>query len=193
MKNTILLTDQLKTATQKSHLTIEQAYWMKQLMHPNLTREQFVIILKKWLMIFSSFEIELEKYYSEIQNILPDCKTRLKTNLIKKDLAALNESIDLHQQAFFEFNNMQELFGAFYVLEGSSLGNRFILNQMQKHSWYTDKFANFFIGYAGETGNKWLTFKKELNHYAAENNVSEKIIEQANKSFEKLYNYFNQV
>ena len=191
MNEILLFTDRLKSETQQQHSAIEQAYWMQQLMHPALTKEQYTGILKKWHPIFFSFEKQLEDNKEAVEKIIPDWDSRKKTALLEKDISLLGDTIPV-PDTDTDVIAINELVGAFYVLEGSALGGRVILKKLTQHDWFDSSFGNFFAGYGAETGSQWMKFRDYLNLYAAEaDKKAGEIIEAANKTFGKLCQHFN--
>ncbi|HWR32778.1 MAG TPA: biliverdin-producing heme oxygenase [Chitinophagaceae bacterium] len=191
MNTTIEFTERLKTATQEQHLAIEKAYWMAQLMNPCLKQDEYIIILKKWYQAIYSFEQELRLQKEKIEQVVPDWADRQKGLLLETDFKILNEALpEMEEQK--DSNNVNELIGEFYVMEGSTLGRRVILKQLSKHSWFHPSFGNFFSGYGAETGNKWVNFRNYLNQYfLADDEKSGQTINGAKKAFESMYRHFN--
>jgi len=190
MNQTIEFTDRLKAATQQEHQTIEQAHWMKQLMHPSLTKEEYTGILKKWYPVIAAFEKQLYRQQDELATIFPDWESRLKLAMLQKDISMLNETVPETDESTPSAIN--ELVGAFYVLEGSSLGGRVILKQLATLDWFDASFGNFFAGYGAQTGSQWVKFRDYLIGYVAgaEENAGE-IIAAAQHKFVELYQHFN--
>lgn len=190
--NTITeFTDRLKMETQEQHQAIEKAYWMQRLMHPALEQEEYIIILKKWYPVILSFEQQLSAQKEKIEQAVPDWAGRQKVSLLETDIRTLNEMTPETKEQT-GISSVNELMGAFYVLEGSTLGRRVILKQLAHHSWFHSSFGNFFSGYGAETGNQWMKFKNYLNHYflSDDENAGE-TVQAAKKTFENLYKHFN--
>ncbi len=190
MNETLLFTDRLKTETQQQHRAIEKTKWMKLLMHPGLTKEEYTVILKKWVPIIAAFEKQLNRQQEELSTIFPDWASRLKLAMLQKDISMLNETVPETDEP--ALSGINELTGVFYVLEGSSLGGRVIVKQLTTLDWFDASFGNFFAGYGAKTGSQWVNFRDYLNGYVAraEENADE-IIAAAQNKFLELYKHFN--
>lgn len=80
--------------------------------------------------------------------------------------------------------------GAMYVLEGSTLGGRFISKMIAEKLDLPDtEGIRFFTGYGSHTSEKWDLFKDLLNNYTASNMVENEVIEAANQTFTKFKNW----
>jgi heme oxygenase len=118
---------------------------------------------------------------------LNDINERYKAPFIMDDLRSLNydmtllcESNDLPQ-----IQNVEQAFGALYVLEGSTLGGKIIANMLLKKEIGLQNDLRYFTAYGKETGPKWMQFQKRLNEFTHENQI-QTIITAANETFLKF-------
>lgn len=82
-------------------------------------------------------------------------------------------------------NNVEQAFGALYVLEGSTLGGKIIANMLLKKNMGLQNSLRYFTAYGKETGPKWQHFQKRLNEFTHENQT-QTIIAAANETFLKF-------
>ncbi len=99
---------------------------------------------------------------------------RVKT--LSKDLTAMSVQIERVELASTseipQLSNFAEALGALYVIEGSSLGGRFILSDLSKRLGQAiDGRDAFFAGHGAETGQRWNAFKTSLDHYLSRDPV----------------------
>ncbi len=95
---------------------------------------------------------------------------------LSSDLTAMSLPIETVELASAldipQFSNFAEAIGALYVLEGSSLGGRFILLDLAKRLGQAiDGADSFFAGHGAQTGQRWNTFKKSLDSYLSRDPV----------------------
>lgn len=153
----------VKDSTQLLHRETED------LLMPHLasvqTKEDYAAILA----MFYGFYSPLEKL---IEAQVPSYETsalagRRKAGSILHDLAALSLSATNLPTCnrLPQVKTSAQAFGALYVLEGSTLGGKFIANMLRKNPPLTvsDDALQFFLGYKEETGKKWTSFLHLLN------------------------------
>lgn len=74
--------------------------------------------------------------------------------------------------------------GIMYVVEGSTLGGRFILKNVQENLGYNEeKGASYFSGYGNKTGSFWKKYLNSLTEFESKTNSQEEIIEGADYAF----------
>ena len=79
----------------------------------------------------------------------------------------------------FNIENQTTAFalGILYVVEGSSLGGRFILKNLETIPGLDNgKGVSYFTGYGNKTGSQWKNFLNFLTTYEEENNCEDEII-----------------
>ena len=83
--------------------------------------------------------------------------------------------------------------GCLYVMEGSTLGGKFIARQVQEKLGLSPEAGTaFFSGYGNETGARWKTFREALSRHSAETGDEALIIEAAEDTFLRLEEWFDQ-
>lgn len=93
-----------------------------------------------------------------------------RVNNLSRDLRAMSVPIEGVEMASHvdipQLSNFGEALGALYVLEGSSLGGRFILLDLSKRLGQAIHGADsFFAGRGAETGPRWNAFKLSLDRF----------------------------
>jgi heme oxygenase len=74
-----------------------------------------------------------------------------------------------------------------YVVEGSTLGGRYILRNIKSTLQLDENTgATYFNGYGADTSANWKQFIAELNAFEQRNDCGSEIIEGANFAFEAI-------
>lgn len=82
--------------------------------------------------------------------------------------------------------------GIMYVVEGSTLGGRFILKNIQDALGYDEtNGASYFAGYGNKTGSHWKKFLKELTDFEKQTNLENEIINGADYGFRIIYEHLS--
>lgn len=154
-----------------------------------MKKEDYAHYLK--LMYDVHYDVE-ENIFPLLSGSIPDLKERKKKHLIEEDLAFLNYNKPL-AGAVFNTENITIPFalGILYVVEGSSLGGRFILKNIETIKGLDEgKGVLYFTGYGNKTGSHWKSFLNALTEYQEENNCEDEIIKGAIYAFDCIHDHF---
>jgi len=131
---------------------------------------------RRWLARFFAIYGPLEERLAEFSD-WPQWNIELgtmgHTAGLRHDLTALGCDLNGIGRAPAEMlpalNTFAEALGALYVLEGSKLGGRFILQDLAARLPAEIADAkDFFSGHGAESGSRWSAFKDSLDHYCVE-------------------------
>ncbi len=155
----------LREGTRAAHDRIEQNRVMGRLTQPDLDLTDYTLVLKRMLGLHLALEGPLAAALAH-RRIPLGLDQRRKTPLLRRDLMALGAlepiapaSIDLAALLADE----PSAWGTLYVLEGSTLGGRIILRNVERALGLTgENGASFFAGYGERTGERWKVFVEEL-------------------------------
>src|SRR5690606_14516390 len=137
------------------------------IMSPEVTVGEY----KKYLELMYQVISEVEsRFFPVADEIFPDLKLRRKSMLLANDIDYLGGA---HLNSDHIFGNGQPslpfIAGIIYVIEGSTLGGRYILKNIESALNLTShKGASFLAGYGNHTGSLWKKFMNSLEKYAAE-------------------------
>lgn len=180
--------DALRQATAESHSALESLPLSAKLVSPALTVDDYSTYLSLMGGIVTSLENDVVPMISEF---VPDISSRFKSQLIASDLKQLNSAVTA-QDFHFKPRSAAHAFGIFYVVEGSVLGGRYILQNVSATLGLSaESGASYFAGYGNATGAMWKKFVSELQRYAAETRQHEEIIAGAKYAFDHIYNHFD--
>ncbi|NBL65301.1 heme oxygenase [Flavobacterium sp. NST-5] len=183
--------DNLRETTKESHLFLESLPVSKSILSPEIDIKSYSLYLNLMLDVTLALESEV---FPLIKNEVDNLELRKKSSAIENDLNQINQSRNSRNFSFNIDANTSVGFamGIMYVLEGSTLGGRFILkNISEKLNLDENKGASYFSGYGNKTGNFWKNFLANLTSFEAENNAEITIIEGADFAFKKIAQHLN--
>ena len=167
----------LKEGTGQAHNRLEAQL---SLLDHGLTLTQY----RHLLHTFFGFYIPLESSLDAGRLPAPlrtELACRRKSGWLLDDLLALGESsqaIDALPlcRAIPPITNEADLFGAWYVVEGATLGGQIVLKSLRRSLGAgADQYTRFFRSYGPEVPQMWATFLRMLEA-AAYNEVQEQLI-----------------
>ncbi|WP_321798554.1 biliverdin-producing heme oxygenase [Caballeronia sp. J97] len=157
------LLSRLKSETAACHARLENAL---DLMRDDLQRDEYIVLLERFYGYVAPWEhaaaacmpASLAGFFDE----------RRKASLLAADLAALTgephcvasvPQADSHDD-LPRMHTIGEAFGSMYVMEGSTLGGRFIAPHVAERLALTPGIGNaYFDGYGPRTGSMWNAFR----------------------------------
>lgn len=180
----------LKSQTADSHKKLEELPVSMSLMSPALKIEDYTYYLSLMHDVHQDTESLIFPFFS---NLLVDIEQRRKKHLIENDLLFLNAAKITTEKVFqTEAISTPFALGILYVVEGSTLGGRFILKNVSKLPELSgDQGVSYFNGYGEKTGSFWKSFLNFLSEYEQEYNCGDEIVEGAVFAFNSIYKHFD--
>jgi heme oxygenase len=181
--------DTLKTQTAVSHKKLESLPVSSCILSPEMKIDDYAHYLK--LMYDVHYDVE-KNIFPLLSNVIGDLKDREKKHLIEEDLTFLKYNKPAPVSVFDTKNSpIPFALGILYVVEGSSLGGRFILKNIETVLGLNEgKGVSYFTGYGNKTGSQWKNFLNVLTEYQEENNCENEIIKGAIYAFDSIYVHF---
>lgn len=173
----------LRTKTAESHKELEALPISKSIVDPKITIQEYALYLSLMHDVVQNLE---ENIYPILSGVISDLCERKKAHLILNDLKNIGSE---KKQTFSPLKNRSEIsipfaMGMMYVVEGSTLGGRFILKNIQENLGFTEeKGASYFSGYGNKTGSFWKNYLNSLTDFEAQNNSEKEIIAGADYAF----------
>ncbi|SAL03837.1 Heme oxygenase [Caballeronia calidae] len=158
------LLSRLKHETAACHARLENAL---DLMRDDLQRNEYIALLERFYGYVSPWEDAAAACMPA--SLAGFFDARRKAPLLAADLAALTGerlSADAVPQAdsrhdLPRMRNLGDVFGSMYVMEGSTLGGRFIAPHVAEHLDLEPGLGNaYFDGYGPRTGSMWNAFRE---------------------------------
>lgn len=179
----------LKTQTADSHKNLESLPVSASILSPDMKIEDYCHYLNLMHDVHKSTE---EVIFPLLTGIVADLEHRKKTPLIEEDLSFLNYNKRVSEKVFqITAISVPFALGILYVIEGSTLGGRFILKNVSVNPKLSgNEGVSYFNGYGDKTGSYWKNFLNMLSEYENTNNCAEEIIEGAVYAFDSIYNHF---
>lgn len=157
----ISLSDQIKFQTKQQHQELEAV------LIPQIKSIRSNDDYAKLLSLFYGYFAPLEKDIGALMDFrLPDFDQRRKTGTILRDLDFIEHKgyFPVQDYVYPEIQNFFQALGALYVMEGSTLGGKFIANMIGRQlNFHSEMGLSFFNGYGAATGNMWKQFLHILN------------------------------
>jgi len=185
--------DNLRTATSQSHINLEALPISASIMNPEVTNSEYALYLRLMYDVVKDAE---DNIFPAVASVITDLEERNKAYLLEKDLKALgNFTENSSKPVSGSLNNPSMAFalGIMYVIEGSSLGGRVILKNINAALGHDiENGAAYFGGYGGQTGSYWKNFLGMLTEYETENNNADEIIAGADYAFNAISRHFSE-
>lgn len=188
---TISFLDHLRARTADSHKNLESLPVSISITSPDVTAEAYARYLNLMHDVIKDTE---DHIFPLLQNIFPDLEERRKLPLINTDLNFLNYTKTTFSNPFTNETSKFSVpfaMGILYVVEGSSLGGRFILKNLQSVLGYDENGVAYFNGYGNKTGSSWKNFLNILTSYEAANNNGDEIVAGADFAFNAIRQHFS--
>ncbi|MDR5813589.1 MULTISPECIES: biliverdin-producing heme oxygenase [unclassified Caballeronia] len=158
------LLSRLKNETAACHARLENAL---DLMRDDLQRDEYIALLERFYGYVAPWEDAAAACLPATLSVFFD--QRRKAPLLAADLAALTgerRPVGSVPQADTRYDlprlhNLGDAFGSMYVMEGSTLGGRFIAPHVAQRLDLASGLGNaYFEGYGARTGSMWNAFRE---------------------------------
>ncbi|GAO45554.1 biliverdin-producing heme oxygenase [Flavihumibacter petaseus] len=184
----------LRAATSAAHETLENHPLSRELTRNRLSPHAYALYLSAMYGVMDNYEMEIlprlqyKSQYSPVSR-----KTAISSDLHQLNTAGIDlpPVLPFHLQA--DLTDLAITWGAAYVIEGSTLGGRVIIRQIEpllRESGIGDAMT-FFTGYGAETGPRWKAFLDALLAFADQPGNQERIIAGANSTFAAIFEHFD--
>ncbi|KKB61571.1 hypothetical protein WM40_22445 [Robbsia andropogonis] len=173
------LLSRLKTETADCHHALERDM---DIMRPTMRRDEYVALLTRFRAFVAPWETRLRAAVPD--DLEAFVSTREKTALLDADLAFLGQmpiSAALAAggsawAATVPMHGIGACFGTLYVMEGSTLGGRFIGPAMAQRFQLSGRQGYaYFDPYGDKTGSMWNAFKVEATARVPEGEFMEAV------------------
>lgn len=184
MSETIM--ERLRNETKTAHQQLEKGTipYIKQ----STNEAAYSHVLYMFYGYFSQVEEQIQGIIDE--SVLPDIKERRQSGAILADLNSIGYPTENLRTAneLPVIKSIPQALGAMYVLEGSTLGGRFISQMLAKQLNRTPaEGISFFSGYGEQTEAKWKKFTEMMNEYVINHPLNaNEVVAAANETFSKF-------
>lgn len=180
-----MLSSTIKEATKSAHQQLEVVVIKK--LKAIRSKADYADLLKHFYAYFSKVEQAVAPYINS--DVLADHATRRNSAYLKQDIEALGfDTTELPHAQAPQIDNVQAAMGALYVMEGSVMGGKIIVQMLGKAG--ITEGLSFFSGYGEETGRVWTVFIEALDSVGTTGADIEAAIAAANKTFSQFEKTF---
>lgn len=179
---------QLRSQTAHQHQQTEDLVGV---MREDFSLEDYKKLLTRFYAFYKSFEPKMSDALRE-NTIEFDYENRQNTPKLFSDLESLGMSeTEIAEIKSFDdlpaLDSKENIFGALYVVEGSTLGGQVISRHLKEKFGFDESGGNaFFSGYGKETGTMWKIFRDAITDFSDGNINRKQIIGAANETFTKI-------
>lgn len=178
----------LKQRTAHQHQRTEDGV---DLMRDDFSLEDYRKLLISFYAFYEPFELRMKQSLAA-HHVDFDYEERLNAPRLRADLRSLGMT-DAEIAAIENCDDLpaldsqEKIFGALYVVEGSTLGGQMIARHLkEKFGLEETNGGAFFSGYGKSTGKMWNAFRETITDFAETTDNHEEIIKSANATFEKI-------
>lgn len=185
------LRERLRNETRAEHEAIEAVPLIGALSRPELTRDDYVLVLARFHGLHAPLEEALRRIEG-LREFLPDLEARMRTPALVEDLRALGFS-GLPEPAPAPLpRDLSEAFGALYVLEGSTLGGQVIKNRLEERELVPEGALHYY-GHRGDgTGLAWRRFLAALEEASSSGSLdADRVVASARATFRSWTEWMN--
>lgn len=187
------LLDRLRKDTAVYHEQIEGNFYAKGIMAKTLTLEEYRTYLAKFYGFLKPLEQQVMQYHlAQNSDAGFDMNVRAKSPLLEQDLIHLGMTAEQLEQLpvcknLPDVATPARMYGAFYVIEGSTLGGQIITKQLMKFLPVDpDGGLHYFNAYGAETREQWSAFRELLLQSGVTDEDKEQIVYTAKETFRLL-------
>ncbi len=173
----------LREETREVHEQLEREL---NLVSPDLSKQSYLAILKRFYSFYSRFEPEVWPRLPPVWSAL--FAQRRKLPALQDDLAALGVQVKTIKACphLVRYANLPQIWGALYVTEGSTLGGQIISRHVGRQLGLTaDSGLRFFSSYGAEVGSRWKQFTQLLVEEASSEDAGD-VVKGAQETFEAI-------
>lgn len=179
-----MISENLKEETKFLHAETEKRLNAKRIFSEDFTIQEYQQILQILYIAHEILEQQLENIITPNLNKFYKDHYTLKYPLIRKDLEKLKASVKAYQLPPSKGLNDLNALGILYVLNGSSMGAKYINKQLQGYEIKWSNFSNeFYKASASITLDEWKNFCYSLDSLGLNANEIEQVIEGAKYAF----------
>lgn len=177
-----MILKKLKEATSGLHRQTEALAFGDRIASGELSLAEYTWLLKANYFIYASLEHNFRSWQHWIDEHLRTYED--KSPWLKKDLVSLGTDLPARTPGSpFGTSTVAALLGSLYVVEGSTLGGRYILKILNKNPALKLLPHRFFQGYGTRTGPHWQEFSRLCEQFLTTPETEAEAIDSAVKTF----------
>jgi len=176
-----MLSELLKKKTLHSHQKLEKQVIQKIKNIHCVT--DYIDLLQIFHLYFGRLEDEIAPFLATDSLQAPNVYDRRHADRIIRDIVALGGKPAVAGQIKVpHISGWQEALGVRYVMEGSTLGGKYIIQMVSSQAEITTG-TSFFSAYGEHTVQRWRQFQEMINTHVSDPQDIERIIAAAEETF----------
>ena len=182
-----MMLNKLREATQQLHKDIEGGNTAGLIMDHSITLEQYKTLL---LQNFVAYKVTEEEIIKQLPTYSQD-----KTERLTQDLSTLKVDTSIVEdfKEKFSITTPAEAWGAWYVVEGSSLGGMMISKNIEKCEALTPMEEHHFFSGKRQNVNGWKQYCKDLKSKDFTETEEKQAIDKAKETFQFFGKVFKEI
>jgi heme oxygenase len=184
---TVDILQRLKEETAEAHRQVEERV---PVFRPGFSLDEYGTLLERFYGFWAPLESRLSRLAS-LEDAELDLEGRLKSSLLEEDLRFLGHNPESVRQcdALPAVDTFLRGLGCLYVLEGSTLGSRFIARRLEESLHLQSATgASFFNSYGESVGRRWTEFRSFVAERVKPEDGDE-IVSSARQTFQCFYEW----
>lgn len=190
-----MISERLRAETAQHHEAIENAKRFSRLGADDFSLEEYQQILERFYGFYVPLENAFREYPAAIEAL--EYEARFKLPLLAQDLKHFGYTDErLSQIPRCDFTppleNLAQVLGCMYVMEGSTHGSQFIAKRLREQLNLNDGGLSYYEGYGKDTMTRWKAFKDYLDNALEGGVQDDQVVSTAAKTFETLHRWMDQ-
>jgi heme oxygenase len=187
-----MLSTKIKEQTAASHRQLESHPLFHNL-NGRFDEQNYLLLLHKLYSYYSALEKLYVPFFQD-QPLL-EIEKRQRADVLRKDIenriGKTSAKPEEQEVSLPVIDTLWKATGALYVVEGSTLGGKFICQSLAQVGVHASNGAAYFSGYGEDTGKMWKSFVQFMNEVAATEAEEQEVITTAEQVFTTLYNWLS--
>lgn len=184
--------EKLRQATRGHHAELDHLVYP--IIQKTGTSADYIHLLRMFYGYVMPVHKRVDEYLDD--TLIIDYSLRRKPEKILDDITYFDKSKTENISVCSDLpliNNVSSAVGAFYVLEGSTLGGKIIKEKLSSNLHiHADDAFSFFNGYGNDNGRMWNLFLTSLESFSNNGADEEMLIQGAKDTFIKFTKWIKQ-
>ena len=183
-----MLSTKIKEHTAFSHKQLESHALFRNL-SGTFDEQEYLKLLIKLQTYYQSLEKAYVPFFKDVSSL--EIAKRQRAHILSEDIKNRSGATSVHTIDVPVIDSIYKATGALYVIEGSTLGARFISQSLAQSGLHASNGAAYFSGYGEETGTMWKTFVQFMNEVSSSEEEEQEVITTAEDVFSSLYKWLD--
>lgn len=187
-----MLSAKIKEQTAGSHRQLESHPLFHNL-NGKFEEKDYLLLLNKLYAYYDALEKMYVPFFIEQPTL--EISKRQRANVLAKDIqnrtGSFPETASNKGMPLPVIDSIWKATGALYVIEGSTLGGKFICQSLAQSGVTPSNGSAYFSGYGEETGRMWKSFVQFMNEVATTEEQEQQVMTTAENVFSTLHNWLD--